>query len=150
MQLTHENITAGVAATINLLPASNGISNLDTVVSGHSLSSAYGRTVAYAALYENASFATLDSSKIFGGADGLTSSVQTGLDDLKSLETYPLPSLTILFGRPELLVALASNLAASAKGFGLMHRLANRHKISALVWNFFYRKLDHPPDLLLV
>ncbi|KAH8833558.1 hypothetical protein DL96DRAFT_1666671 [Flagelloscypha sp. PMI_526] len=54
---------------------------------GHSLSSAYGRTIAYAALYENASFATLDSSKIFG-------------DDLKSLEAYPLPSLTILFGTP--------------------------------------------------
>jgi long-chain acyl-CoA synthetase len=68
-RLTHENMTAGVAATRVLLPLSNAISPLDTIVSAHSLSTAYGRAVAYTALYEGCSFATTDSSKLIHGCE---------------------------------------------------------------------------------
>ncbi len=64
-QLTHENITAGVAAIRALLPASHPLSPLDTIVSAHSLSTAYGRAIAYTAVFEGTSFATLHSSKLF-------------------------------------------------------------------------------------
>lgn len=63
--LTHANFTAGVAATRALLPLTNGISALDTIVSAHSLSSAYGRVIAYTALFEGSSFATLGSTNLF-------------------------------------------------------------------------------------
>lgn len=68
-QLTHENVTAGVAATRSLLPISHALSPLDTLVSAFSLSTAYGRTIAYTAIYEGTSFATLPSSKMYH-ADG--------------------------------------------------------------------------------
>lgn len=71
-ELTHENFTAGVAAVRALLPLSNTISPLDTIVSSHSLSTAYGRAIAYTAIYEGTSFATLDSSKIYVEEDGNT------------------------------------------------------------------------------
>jgi long-chain acyl-CoA synthetase len=64
-QLTHENMTAGVAATRSLLPISHALSPLDTIVSAFSLSTAYGRVIAYTAIYEGASFATLPSSKTY-------------------------------------------------------------------------------------
>jgi long-chain acyl-CoA synthetase len=65
VHLTHQNITAGVTAIRALLPASAPLSALDTIISAHSLSTAFGRTVAYTALYEGTSFATLESSKLF-------------------------------------------------------------------------------------
>lgn len=64
-QLTHENLTAGVAATRALLPLSSAISPLDTIVSAHNLSTAYGRAIAYTAIFEGTSFATLDSTRLF-------------------------------------------------------------------------------------
>ena len=69
-QFTHESITAGVTAIRSLMPSSGPLSSLDTVVSAHSLSSAYGRAVAYTALFEGANFATLASSKIVGTENG--------------------------------------------------------------------------------
>jgi len=65
--LTHENVIAGTAAIRGLLPVSHALSPLDTLVSAFSLSSAYGRAVAYAAIYEGTSFATLPSSNVYGG-----------------------------------------------------------------------------------
>lgn len=64
-QLTHLNITAGVTATRSLLPLSTPMSALDTLVSAHSLSTAFGRTIAYTALYEGTSFATLSSTTLY-------------------------------------------------------------------------------------
>jgi acyl-CoA synthetase (AMP-forming)/AMP-acid ligase II len=64
-QLTHENITAGVAAVRALFPLSHAFSQLDTIVSAHSMGTAYGRAIAYTAIYEGASFASLESSKLF-------------------------------------------------------------------------------------
>jgi long-chain acyl-CoA synthetase len=65
VHLTHQNITAGVTAIRALLPPSAPLSALDTIISAHSLSTAFGRAVAYTALYEGTSFATLESSKLF-------------------------------------------------------------------------------------
>ena len=66
--LTHENITAGVTSTRALLPLSGAISPLDTIVSAHTMSSAFGRAVAYTALFEGTNFATLKSSQFFGAS----------------------------------------------------------------------------------
>lgn len=62
--LTHENLTAGVASVRALLPLSGAMSPLDTLVSGHSLSTAYGRAVAYTAVFEGTNFATLKSPNL--------------------------------------------------------------------------------------
>lgn len=64
-QLTHENFTAGVAAIRALFPAAMALSSLDTVVSAFPLSTAYGRAIAYTAIHEGTSFATVPSSEVF-------------------------------------------------------------------------------------
>jgi acyl-CoA synthetase (AMP-forming)/AMP-acid ligase II len=68
--LTHANITAGIAAIRAVLPLSKGIGSLDTIASAHSLSTSFGRAVAYTAILEGSSFATLDSTKLFHIEDG--------------------------------------------------------------------------------
>ncbi len=73
-QLTHENLTAGVTATRALLPLSGAISPLDTIASSHSLSSAFGRAVAYTAVYEGTNFATFASTKLVGTDEGWSDS----------------------------------------------------------------------------
>lgn len=70
-QLTHQNITAGVTATKALVPPNNPLTALDTVVSAHSLSTAYGRSIAYTALLEGANFGTLLSSKLYQAEGGM-------------------------------------------------------------------------------
>lgn len=74
-QLTHQNLTAGVTATRALLPLSNPMSALDTIVSAHSLSTTFGRSIAYTALHEGTSFATLASTKQYSGEGGKFSMV---------------------------------------------------------------------------
>jgi long-chain acyl-CoA synthetase len=64
-QLTHENMTAGMVAVRALLPPSHALSSLDTIVSAYNLGTAYGRAIAYTAMFEGTSFATLHSSKLF-------------------------------------------------------------------------------------
>jgi long-chain acyl-CoA synthetase len=68
-QLTHENLTAGVAAVRAVLPLSSAISPLDTIISSHSLSTSYGRAIAYTAVSEGTNFATLDSTKHYHQAN---------------------------------------------------------------------------------
>ena len=65
VQFTQQNLTAGVAATRALLPVSFPLTPLDTIVSAFSLSTPYGRAIAYTAIYEGTSFATLNSARIF-------------------------------------------------------------------------------------
>jgi len=74
-QLTHANVTAGVAAIHALFPVSSMLSTLDTIISSHSLGGTYGRAVAYTALFEGASFATMTSSKLFRIDEGMESSL---------------------------------------------------------------------------
>ena len=62
VHLTHENVIAGVTAVRALFPLSGPLSSWDTVVSAFSLSTPFGRAVAYTALYESTNFATLSST----------------------------------------------------------------------------------------
>ena len=71
VQLTHENMTAGVAATRALVPPSSALSPLDTILSSYSLSTPYGRAVAYTALFEGTGFATVDSTKLIKPEGGM-------------------------------------------------------------------------------
>ena len=64
-QLTHENITAGVAAIRALLPALHAFSPVDTIVSVHSMNTAYGRAIAYTAIHEGTSFASIPGSELY-------------------------------------------------------------------------------------
>ena len=69
-QLTHENLTAGVAAVRALFPLSHTLTSLDTILSAHSLSSLWGRSILYTAIFENTSFATVPTSKVYYADDG--------------------------------------------------------------------------------
>lgn len=58
-------MTAGVAATRALFPMNTAITSADSVLSSHSLSTPFGRVIAYTALYESAHFATSDGTVLF-------------------------------------------------------------------------------------
>jgi long-chain acyl-CoA synthetase len=75
IQFTHENVTAGVTAIRALFPISNPLSSVDTIISAFSLSTPFGRAIAYTALYEAAHFTTLKSTTVFGGSGGESSFV---------------------------------------------------------------------------
>ncbi|KAF7322810.1 Acetyl-CoA synthetase [Mycena chlorophos] len=128
-QLTHENITAGVAAVRALLPLSHAFSQLDTVVSAHSLSTAYGRAVAYTALYEGTSFATLNSSKLFYEDDATT---QIDLADALSAKAYKNPPTTVAFVKPGHLQALVDAILKQARKSFFLFPLAWRHKMAGI------------------
>ena len=82
VQFTQQNLTAGVAATRSLLPVSSPLTPLDTIVSAFSLSTPYGRTIAYTAIYEGTSLATLDSTRIFTGNEGSKATDLSGLSNI--------------------------------------------------------------------
>jgi long-chain acyl-CoA synthetase len=91
--LTHQNFTAGIAAVRSLLPVSGAISPLDTIVSAHSLNTPYGRAIAYTALFEGTSFATLQSTKFFNiGGNVIDTAVdpQTVVDPYKQIQFLPM------------------------------------------------------------
>ncbi|RDB24239.1 Long-chain-fatty-acid--CoA ligase 5 [Hypsizygus marmoreus] len=129
-QLTHENMTAGVAATRGLLPLSHALSSLDTIVSAHPLSTAYGRAVAYTAIFEGTSFATLDSSKLYHPEEHST----TGIDvsDAVSHKAYPIPSPTVLFVKPGHLESTVSSIVKHASRSFLLYPFARRHKLASV------------------
>ncbi|CAL1704252.1 unnamed protein product [Somion occarium] len=135
--LTHENLTAGVTSTRALLPLSGAISPLDTIVSAHSLSTAFGRAVAYTAVFEGTNFATLKSSQFFTAAE----TTSFDLADLKSVESYPIPSPTLLFAKPSHLTSLSSAILDEARRSSFFfHTLAWRHKFAGIVDGFLTKQ----------
>ena len=149
VSLTHENLTAGVASARALLPLSGAISPLDTIVSGHSLSTAYGRAIAYTAVFEGTNFATLKSSNIINGSGKSTTTCprnlyvadtcvaeSADLSDIKTADSYPIPSPTIVFGKPSHLTALSTAILAEAKKSNVLYTLAWRHKFSSILDGF--------------
>lgn len=132
VQLSHENFTSGVTAIRALFPAAINISTLDTIVSSHSLSTPYGRAIAYAALFEGASFATLPSTGVFRDGDAPALDVA----DILSATKFPIPSPTILFLKPEHVQSLASSVMDRAKKSFFMFPLAWRHKFASLTEGF--------------
>ncbi|KAF7321822.1 Acetyl-CoA synthetase [Mycena kentingensis (nom. inval.)] len=136
-QLTHENLTAGVAAVRALMPLAHAFSPLDTIVSAHSMSTAYGRAIAYTALFEGTSFATLDSSKLFREDE---SSPQIGLKDALSARSYPVPPTTIAFVKPGHLTALVDAILTQARKKFLLFPLAWRHKVAGIAEGFLNKE----------
>ncbi|CDO70739.1 hypothetical protein BN946_scf184798.g54 [Trametes cinnabarina] len=138
VQLTHQNLTAGVAATRALMPPSNAISPLDTIISAYSLSTPYGRTIAYTALFEGTGFATVDSTKLIKRDDAPS---LTGLKDLRTTANYRTPSPTILFVRPDHLDSLSTSILHEAKRSSwLLHNLAWRHKLANILEGFITKQ----------
>ncbi|KAG1891489.1 hypothetical protein F4604DRAFT_1914290 [Suillus subluteus] len=132
VQLSHENFTSGVTAIRALFPAAINISTLDTVVSSHSLSTPYGRAIAYAALFEGASFATLPSTSVYRDGDAPALDVA----DILSAIKFPIPSPTVLFLKPEHVQSLASSVMDRAKKSSFVFPLAWRHKFASLTEGF--------------
>ncbi len=151
---THQNITAGVTAIRALLPPSTPLSALDTIVSAHSLSTAFGRSVAYTALYEGSSFATLESSKHFQLDLGMTyhpdrrsllvltsgfTVSSSPIDDVMSTRHLGLPPTTVLFLEPNHLDTVVDAIIANAKK-SFLFPLAWRHKLGGIFEGFFTKE----------
>ncbi|KAL1947959.1 hypothetical protein VTO73DRAFT_13683 [Trametes versicolor] len=138
VQLTHQNLTAGVAATRALMPPSSAMSPLDTILSAYPLSSPYGRAVAYTALFEGTSFVTVDSTKLIK-PEGATSA--TGLKDLRTTASYSTSSPTILFVRPDHLTSLSDTILQEAKKASwLLHNFAWRHKLAGILEGYITKQ----------
>ncbi|KAF5391337.1 hypothetical protein D9757_002044 [Collybiopsis confluens] len=128
-QLTHQNLTSGVAGVHSLFPVSALLSSLDTIVSSHSLGSAYGRAIAYTAIFEGASFATCESSKLFR-SDDVTA--KEDVADVLSAQLYSIPSATILFIKPSHLGSLVEAIEREAQKNAILNAFAWRHKIAGI------------------
>ncbi|KAA1471333.1 acetyl-CoA synthetase-like protein [Dentipellis sp. KUC8613] len=128
-QLSHQNLTAGVTTLRGLLPLSNPLTALDTIVSAYPLSTSFGRAIAYTALYEGTSFATTHSTRLYRTDDAI---VPPGLPDLFSTKSLPLPSPTILFAKPEHLNALTASIISEAEK-SLAFSFAWRHKMAGVL-----------------
>lgn len=129
VHLTHQNITAGVTAIRALLPLNVPLSSVDTINSAHSLSTAFGRTIAYMALYDGTSFATLESSKVFKLA---TADSEDPIADVKSTHLLGLPPATVYFLKPTHMEAVVNAIVSSAKK-SLLFPLAWRHKVASVL-----------------
>lgn len=143
-------MTAGVAATRALLPLSYALSPLDTIVSAHSLSTAYGRAIAYTAIFEGTSLATLDSSKLFRPEEresckrfflnmvtasdvyGFEDPVDIDVSDAVSYKAYSIPSPTVLFLKPGHLESTVSSIVKQASRSFILYPFARRHKLASL------------------
>ncbi|KAG5354182.1 Long-chain-fatty-acid--CoA ligase 1 [Termitomyces sp. J132] len=129
VHLTHENITAGAAAIRALFPLSHSLSPLDTLVSAYPLSTAFGRAIAYTAIFEGTSFATLESSKLYHSGEV---TVQNDITDALTFNSYPIPSPTILFLKPGHLEGIVSAVTKKASESFILYPIAKRHKLAAL------------------
>jgi len=136
-QLTHENLTAGVAATRAILPLSHAISPLDTIVSAHPMSTAYGRVIAYTALFEGTSFATLGSSKLFHNEEYSSSD---DISDVVSSKLFPIPSPTILFLKPGHLQTITDAIFKEARKSFALFPFAWRHKLAGITEGFITKE----------
>ncbi|KZO95209.1 acetyl-CoA synthetase-like protein [Calocera viscosa TUFC12733] len=124
-ELTHQSLTAGVTAVMNLFPSGKSLTTSDTVISAFSLASPFGRAVAYAAVYNGAAFATVPSTALFKGPLDAT---KVGLEDLlHTVELYDLPAPTVAFITPPHLTSWGQGILNSV---GLLFLWGWRHKIS--------------------
>ncbi|KAF8267856.1 acetyl-CoA synthetase-like protein [Lactarius quietus] len=135
VHLTHQNITAGVTAIRALLPPNVPLSALDTIISAHSLSTAFGRTIAYTALYDGTSFATLESSKVFT----LATDLEDPFADVKSTQPLGLPPATIYFLKPSHTEAVVNAIISNAKK-SLLFPLAWRHKVAGILEGYLTKE----------
>ncbi|KAF5387106.1 hypothetical protein D9615_001868 [Tricholomella constricta] len=136
-QLTHENMTAGVAAVRALFPMSHALSPLDTLVSAHSLSTSYGRSIAYTAIFEGTSFASLASSKVYHPEE---MTIENDVEDTLSSNVYPIPSPTILFVKPSNLESTVTAIIRKATESFVLYPFARRHKVASINEGFITKE----------
>ncbi|OCB84357.1 hypothetical protein A7U60_g9037 [Sanghuangporus baumii] len=129
-RLTHQNLTAGVAATRALFPLTGAISSSDSIVSSHSLSTSFGRAIAYTALYENAHFSTIDTTNFFS-REGTSTKEAEAVKQLCA--TVPAPTVTFL--TPSQLNSIVSSILSLARNSPFFS-VAWRHKLSHLRQGF--------------
>ncbi|KAF9653146.1 acetyl-CoA synthetase-like protein [Thelephora ganbajun] len=140
VQFTQQNLTAGVAATRSLLPVSSPFTPLDTIVSAFSLSTPYGRTIAYTAVYEGTCLATLNSAQIFTGNEGVRLDAPGALEDINSSSTFPIPSPTILFVKPEHVISLTSSILNASSSGSWLSGWGWRHKVAHAIEGFITKE----------
>ncbi|PIL23838.1 hypothetical protein GSI_13589 [Ganoderma sinense ZZ0214-1] len=139
VQLTHQNLTAGIAATRALLPPSSALSPLDTIVSAFPLGTPYGRAVAYTALFEGTGFATVDSTKLIKSESG--GSAPTGMKDLRTSGVYSVSSPTLLFVRPDHLNSLTDAISQEASNSSwFLFNFAWRHKLAGVLEGYITKQ----------
>ncbi|KAG8831329.1 hypothetical protein FRC17_003282 [Serendipita sp. 399] len=127
VQFTHQNIVAGATAILNAFPTSTPWTEQDTILSAHSLSTPYGRSILYAALYCGANFATFSS----GAA--------TTDSELLSASNHELrPSPTLLFLTPENLRFITTSVLNTSKK-SLLFGIAWRHKQAAILRGYLVK-----------
>jgi len=132
-QLTHENLTAGVAAVRALLPASHAFSLLDTIVSAYSMNSAYGRAIAYTAIHEGTNFASVPGSEVYRADEA---NVKAENAEVISSRKYPIPSPTIMFIKSGHLNSMVSGILSEAKKSWFLQPFAWRHKLAGVADGF--------------
>jgi long-chain acyl-CoA synthetase len=140
VRFTHSNFTSGVTAIRALFPPSIALSTLDTLISGHSLSTPFGRAVAYTALYECACFATCDSTRIYYDYNIESSGFPRNVDDILSATKLPIPSPTVLFVHPDHLQDLSTAVLSRAKKSSFTYPVVWRHKLAALAEGFLSKE----------
>ncbi|KAF8320094.1 acetyl-CoA synthetase-like protein [Clavulina sp. PMI_390] len=64
VRLTHENLTAGPTSIRSFFTLTTPLAPSSTILSAFPLASAFGRAIAYTAVFEGCNFATLDSTSI--------------------------------------------------------------------------------------
>lgn len=134
--LNHQNFTAGIAAVRSLLPVSSALSPLDTIISAHSLNTPYGRSIAYTAIFEGTSFATLQSTRLLNVGDRSPDP----LTDVYSVKSYSTPSPTIFFVNPSHLTAITSSILDEARKRYFPHALGWRHKLAGVAEGFITKE----------
>ncbi|KZT59819.1 acetyl-CoA synthetase-like protein [Calocera cornea HHB12733] len=125
-EITHQNLTAGVTAVMNLFASGKSITATDTIISAFSLASPFGRAVAYAAVYNGAAFATVPSTALYKGP---LDASKVGLEDLlHTVDLYDLPPPTVAFITPPHLTSWGQAILSNV---GVLFLLGWRHKIAA-------------------
>ncbi|KAI6165643.1 hypothetical protein EDD17DRAFT_1793649 [Pisolithus thermaeus] len=146
VRFTHENMTFGVAAIRTLFPPSMALSGVDIIVSNHSLSTPYGLAIAYSALHENASFATIDSTRLYnvtrvGVTQSLMDAMQLrngqphNLADMLSARRHPIPYPTVFFIGLDHLEDSSSSILRHA-GESWLYSFVWKHKLAAFAEGF--------------
>ncbi|KDQ12388.1 hypothetical protein BOTBODRAFT_176607 [Botryobasidium botryosum FD-172 SS1] len=125
VDLTHQNFTAGPTVIRHMLSIAAPFSPSSRILSAHSLSTPFGRALAYTALYEGSGIAALESTKIVKGQE-YTKPGPTLEELIRAVQISP-SRPTHLYLNPGHVTALASAIHTRAKE-SFFYGLALRHK----------------------
>jgi len=111
------------------------------------MSTAYGRAIAYTAIYEGTSFVTLNSSKIYHADEREfentrtctvhidaphSGTVDSDLTDALSYKSFPIPAPTVLFLKPGHLQSTVASIVKQASKSWILYPFARQHKLASL------------------